>query len=189
MKGGSSITNPYNRQPLPSNIRDDIRKIIRYSKYFGDSVDVIFEQEVDMPLSKKLELRTVELFHVIDGLGNYTNPSWFNGLNHIRLVKFIRELSDIWVYRAELPNHLKVAICPPLGDPFRGLNLRTMQVVYSFERLKQLALNIIEQLIRRGTNESNRVLGANYVLCALTLVSQDAANTMPWLYQSVAPNV
>lgn len=189
MKGGTNITNPYNRQPFPHNIRNDIIKIIRLSKCFGDNVDVVFEEVDDMPLSKKLELRTVDLFHVIDCLGNYTNPSWFNCLNHFSLVKFIRELSDIWAYRAELPHHMKVAICPPLGDPFRGLNLRTMQVVYSYERLKQLALNIIEQFIRRGNSESERILGANYVLCALTLVSQDAANTMPWLYQSVAPNV
>jgi len=48
-------------------------------------------------------------------------------------------------------------------------------------------LNIIDKLITLGISESDRILGANYVLCALTLVSEEAANTMPWLYHSVAP--
>ena len=57
---------------------------------------------------------------------------------------------------------------------------------YSLETLKRNALTIIEHLVRRGVNENSRALGANYVLCALTLVSSGAANSLPWLYQSVA---
>ena len=189
LKGDTKTTNPYNRQSFPHDIRNTLMRIIRLSHYYGDSIELNIEEVDELPLSKRLELRTIDLFHAIDALGNYTNPSWFNNLNHVRLVKFIRELSDIWGYRAELPHHVKIAICPPLGDPFRGLNLRTFHVAYTFDKLKQLALNIVEQLIRRGVGESNRILGANYVLCALTLVCEEAANTMPWLYQSVAPNI
>ena len=35
-------------------------------------------------------------------------------------------------------------------------------------------------------DEGSRGLGANYVLCALTLVNETAAIQFPWLYQSVA---
>ena len=188
LKGDVNTTNPYNRQKFPDNIRVSLLRIIKLSHYFGDIINLSIEEQIDeIPLSKKLELRTIDLFHEIDNLGNYTNPAWFNNLNHPRLVKFIRELSDIWGYRAELSHNVKISICPPLGDPFRGLNLRTIHVVYTYEKLKQLTLNIIDKLITLGISESDRILGANYVLCALTLVSEEAANTMPWLYHSVAP--
>jgi hypothetical protein len=60
--------------------------------------------------------------------------------------------------------------------------------VYPEDQIKRIALNIIETMVKQGATESNRSLGANYVLCALTLVSPEAAESLPWLYQSVAPN-
>jgi hypothetical protein len=37
----------------------------------------------------------------------------------------------------------------------------------------------------KGINENSCLLGSYYVLCALTMVSSDAANTLPWLYEAV----
>ena len=56
----------------------------------------------------------------------------------------------------------------------------------TFDTLKKLAVSIMERLVNKGINDSSRSLGANYVLCALTLVNIDVANALPWLYQSVA---
>ena len=60
---------------------------------------------------------------------------------------------------------------------------------YTLEILKKNALIVIENLVKRGVNETSRALGANYILCALTLVNEEAANALPWLYQSVAQHV
>jgi hypothetical protein len=54
------------------------------------------------------------------------------------------------------------------------------------ESVKKLAISIMEILVRKGINHDSQVLGANYVLCALTLVNLEAATALPWLYQSVA---
>ena len=54
---------------------------------------------------------------------------------------------------------------------------------------QKCALRIIEFLVKSGHNNDNRALGAIYVLCALTLVSEDARTALPWLFQSVAPFV
>jgi hypothetical protein len=40
-------------------------------------------------------------------------------------------------------------------------------------------------MINKGINENSCLLGSYYVLCALTIVSSDAANTLPWLYEAV----
>lgn len=45
----------------------------------------------------------------------------------------------------------------------------------------------MDQLVKNGVDRESRILGANYVLCALTLVSTAAADSLPWLYHSVAP--
>ena len=51
--------------------------------------------------------------------------------------------------------------------------------------LREVAIEIMSKLVRSGINEGSRSLGANLVLCALTLVSTDAAEAMPWFYHSV----
>lgn len=186
-KGSSCTTNPYNRVPFPVNVRNDLKRILRLCKIFGDDIDVSIEEVVDIPIAKQLELRAISLFHDIDSLGNYTDPGWFNSLDRIMLIRFIRELGDIWQYRAQLPQNVKREICPPVGNPFGTLSMRALPV-FPYDQLKRMALNIIEIMVKRGICESNRTLGANYVLCALTLVSPGAAESLPWLYQSVAPN-
>ena len=101
------------------------------------------------------------------------------------MCKFIRELHDIWQYRAEITSESKLAICPPTGDPFIGTNIVN---IHSFRPniIKEFALSCIERLVKRGNSQDSKSLGAIYVLTALTLVSNSAATSLPWLYQSVA---
>lgn len=185
-KGTAHTTNPYNRMPFPSHVRDDLKRILRICKIFGDDIDVSIEEPEVVPVTKQLELRAIGLFHDIDTLGNYTDSGWFNNLDRIMLIRFIRELADIWHYRAQLSHQVKRDICPPVGNPFGSLNMRALPV-YPEDHVKRIALNIIESMIKQGATESSRTLGANYVLCALTLVCPQAAESLPWLYQSVAP--
>ena len=184
-KGSLKTTNPYNREPFPNHVRDDIKRIIKLGKHFGENIDVVIETPAELPLEKTLELRAVDIFQEIDNLGNYTNPDWFNSLDRVGLIRYIRELADIWCYRAQLTNEVKREICPPVGNPFRNLNLRSLPI-FDWIQLKGISLNIIEHLVKRGNDVSSRALGATYVLCALTLVSVEASESMPWLYHSVA---
>ena len=50
----------------------------------------------------------LNIFQKIDALGNYTNPDWFNNLSHFKMVVYVRELYDIWVYRAQLSDETKL---------------------------------------------------------------------------------
>jgi hypothetical protein len=43
----------------------------------------------------------------------------------------------------------------------------------------------MENLVVTGINKDSKCLGAYYVLGALTLVNNDAATSLPWLYQAV----
>ena len=106
-------------------------------------------------------------------------------LERVRIIKFIRELADIWLYRAQLPKEVKRQICPPMGDPFRRINLIMLSSMSFFE-LRTKASHIMEQMVTHGIDDAHKALGVNYILCALTLVNNNAAEALPWLYQSVA---
>ena len=47
-------------------------------------------------------------------------------------------------------------------------------------------IKLIENFIYKGINRDAQFLGASYILSALTLVNENAAQSMPWLYFSVA---
>ena len=45
-------------------------------------------------------------------------------------------------------------------------------------------LNILDNLLFKSPDRNNQSLGAFYILGALTIVSNSAAEAMPWLYES-----
>lgn len=184
-KGDEDTTNPYNRNPFPTIVKTNINKLLRLSKIFGDEINITIEESEKMCPVKHLELDSLALFLHMDDLGNYTDPMWFWSLERNKIIRFIRELSDIWTYRAQLTQQIQMEICPPVGDPFRSINLNYLNNL-SLTEIRRIAIGIMENCISRGINISSRSLGANFVLCALTLVNPDAANALPWLFQSVS---
>jgi hypothetical protein len=94
---------------------------------------------------------------------------------------------DIWNYRANISNQLRYEIYP-YGHPFvqNGflVNMLNYSVITNTE-IKELLLDIIVKLSMSGIDENRKYIGASYVLSALTLVSDEAADALPWLYESV----
>jgi hypothetical protein len=41
----------------------------------------------------------------------------------------------------------------------------------------------MEKMVNTGIDKDNKCLGAYYILSALTLVNNDAATALPWLYE------
>jgi hypothetical protein len=107
-------------------------------------------------------------------------------LNTINLIKMARELYDIWAYRAPLTLETKLAICPPNGNPFRTIEpLSSLIHTNSLDQLRERILIVLEKMVNSGIDKDNKCLGAFYVLASLTLVSENAATSLPWLYQAV----
>lgn len=185
-KCGKKPKNPYNRNILPKNIKKKLDLLLKLGKIFGDEINISIEEPEKLTPEKLIELRALTLFQNIDELGNYTHSTWFISLNRVSLIRYIRELLDIWSYRANLSDLTKREICPPIGNPFRNVNIHNLPTLTVHE-LRIKSIEIMENMVNRGVNQGSRALGANYVLCALTLVNYDAAQNLPWLYQSVAP--
>jgi hypothetical protein len=179
--------NPYNRNKIPTFVMIDLKMIIRTSKILKIKINLDFDTDIgNVSNAKTVEMRTLTLFQNIDALGNYSSPEWFLTLNRNQLVKFVRELSDIWNYRAQLSNETKQNICPPIGDPFRNINISYIMNEHDLLNIKKIILDLLEKFVNNGVDRDSKTLGAYYVLGALTLVNESAASSLPWLFQSVA---
>ena len=183
----TQILNPYTRNPINIDVITKLTDYIRISKALG--IKISYDEEVtNIKLTKRQRFnqRIVNVFKAMDDLGNYTDITWFTELTtNIKHVKFIKELHDIWSYRAQLSAEVKNNICN-FHDPFANLGIMQTNMIHNnYDVLQNISLTIIEKLVYSGINQDSKSLGALYVLTALTLVSSNAADAMPWLYNSV----
>lgn len=186
-KSGKDIKNPYNRNILPESVFKTIKSILRLSRIIKIHINLHFEDDTEgLSLEKTVELRALSVFQNIDSLGNYSNPQWFLSLNRNQLIKFMRELADIWNYRSQISIEVKRNICPPNGDPFRNLSMPYIHTEGNMCNVQKVVLEVLEKLVNNGIDNDSKSLGAIYVLGALTLVNQDAASSLPWLFQSMS---
>ena len=182
----SGAKNPYNRKVIPAFVLDNIKSILRLSRIL--EIDVVTEIkgiEHEISAKKSSELRVLELFQNMNVLGHYSDPAWFYELSQNKLLRLVFELRDIWNYRAQIMLETKRAIFPPHGDPFYRVHFNLLRVI-NMDSLQNVVIGILENFINHGIDHDSKVLGAYYVLIALTLVSHTAATSMPLLYQSVA---
>jgi hypothetical protein len=162
--------------------------IIRLSKILKEDIQIkLVDDTKHLSQKKIMELKAISLFHKIDSFGHITDVTWFTGLTREMCIKYIKELYDIWNYRAQLSPLVMREIVPPSGNPFMGLQLHLAQN-QGEDYLRRTSLKIMELMVKSGYSQDNKALGAYYVLAALTLVSQDAREALPWLYQSVSYN-
>lgn len=179
--------NPYNRNKIPQHVFINLKNIISLSKILKININLDIDDDTkNISDEKVIELRTLTLFQNIDSLGNYSNPQWFLSLNRLQLVKFVRELIDIWNYRAQLSMETKRNICPPFGDPFRNLSLAYIITEENINKIRKIIIEVLEKLVNSGIDRDSKSLGAYYILGALTLVNENAATSLPWLFQSVS---
>lgn len=184
------IRNPYNRHPISSKVIDNLKLLLRLSKLFKIQICTeIKDITLEVSCKKSLELRILALFQNIDSLGNYSDSKWFLNLNRNQLCRLIRELIDIWAYRANLSEDIKREICPPVGNPFGRLSsFSQLQHSDNLDEIRKYVLEVLEKFVNTGVNRDSKSLGAYYVLGALTLVSVEAATALPWLYQALNYN-
>jgi len=186
IKSGRDVKNPYNRNQIHPNVIQDVKTLIRLSRLLKISIEIDIKEEIDITKEKSIELRTLSLFQNIDSLGNYSSPDWFLSLNRIKLIRFLRELIDIWNYRAQITDDTKRAVCPPNGHPFRNNTLHYVSNDSNIDNNRKYILEIMEKFVNSGVDKDSKSLGAYYVLGALTIVNENAASSLPWLFQTFA---
>ncbi len=142
-------------------------------------------QQIVLTRQQPMQSRVDRLFMEIDRLGNYTQSSWFTDLTHLQYARLYRALYDIWNYRGQLSQELKMQICPFHG-PFEGIFPVTVRHLdLSVDDLKSACLIVFENMIYSGISNEIRQIGIMHSLTALTIVSSSARYALPWLFESM----
>lgn len=178
--------NPYTRELFSKKFINNVKKIINMRSVVNININILLENDKEntQDPQKILENNIERIFQKMDELGNYTNINWLLSLTHRKLIKYICNLHDIWIYRAQLSNDVKMSISPPNGNPFNGINILTLEQYSRFELLK-ITTRIMQKMVFNGIDDNFKSLGAFYALAGLTLVNSNAADALPWLYASV----
>ena len=196
-KNNKKLDNPPNKRQYTTNSMLTIRRQMNLVRnQFNEAPNRRIFTNIQANLSnirtQSIDERVRKLFTEIDHLGNYTQHSWFNDLHHRGLILFYRGLFDIWYYRAGLSFTVKRNICFGVGhnavSPFtRHLNMGYREIsLFEYEELKLSCIEVFENMVYCGIDIDHKRLGTLHALSALTLVSSEARNAMPWLYESVA---
>ena len=103
MKGNLS-TNPYTRKKFSKSVLSNLYRLISLSKVCNIPISIkLVEDDIkNLSLRKKLEYKTYTLFSKMDEYGIITNSQWLLDLSRLRMMRFARELYDIFFYRAGL---------------------------------------------------------------------------------------
>jgi hypothetical protein len=182
---GKDVLNPYNRKPIAGEVIQKLWRLVKLCNMTKMYVTTNIRKPSAQP--KSIQSRVTDIFMCFDSLG-YTNPNWFFELNNHMLCRFLRELSDIFFYRSQCSVEMRRQICPPSGDPFRNFTqiLYGEPNMYNMDMLRNVVVTIMENMIFRALNDDAKMMGCSYVLCSFTLVNNNAAIALPWLYHSVA---
>lgn len=172
------LKNPYNRNVISSSINHFIQKKYKFNK--------IMNVTENKPINPRPDLIT--FFQTMDEFGNITMVQWLTDLTPKLLKKFILELHDIWNYRAGLSIIDKKKLCPPQGNPFINIPITSIldkKYKPTNDILYQYIHSIFYLLLHNhySTIECKKICSI-HILLALTIVSENAANALPWLYNS-----
>ena len=189
--------NPYNRKPFSNVFIDLLNRKIKFNNILAKKHTDMMEkhskvaqiynnahrQHNQQRSSNDYTQQIRDIFCTIDNLGNYTQAEWLLQLNSRQLRRFIHELKDIWIYRAQISSEIKRQIYPPGGNPFYDIP-SIISLDNPIEYFRSKVYVILHRLIYTTNNDDLRRMSALYILTALTIVSHNAASALPWLFES-----
>jgi hypothetical protein len=180
--GGTEALNPFNRAPFPRGMGRQVHALVR--KLTRWKLPTEWVPLTPPTPEQQIRMKIVDVFSKIDELNYYSSPDWFIGLSEGAHRRFYAQLFDIWTHRANLSPAQKNTIVPG----FAGRLFRTPRWALAdmnYDALQKMNLGVIRMMISSAEDRNDRILGAMYVVSALTLVCDGARTAYPWLYESV----
>ena len=201
-KTNNFLTNPYTREKMDVSIIGRITSLCRiihilFKKHnIVHQNNIIQEFESTYTMSRRhavvrnleeirhrsLHTRIEQVFLEIDMLGNYTQSSWLLSLNPLECSQFLQFLVDIWNYRSDMSILVRRQITPYYNPFYFRINETPPYHDISYHHR---VVTVIENIVFSGGDIEYRKLGIMHILTALTIVSSEAREAVPWLYESV----
>ena len=178
----SQIQNPYNRKIIPEIVKNQYDTQIKNLTKFN--IDCNYEKE-ELSSEQEFNSKVLSIFQKIDLLNvaaGGTNPDWFHKLNIPYLKEYYKILEDVWNYRSQLTPQKQLEIVPN-GKLFT-ISVKDIYKLNNKKKIQHILLNEIDSLVSSAPDDANKSLGCYYVLTALTEVSSECFQSLPWLAQN-----
>lgn len=175
----NNIINPYNRKIIPTYVINNYNILIKH--LIKNNIDINFEKDI-LSEQQIFNQKIINIFQKIDAFGYNTSIEWFTQLSIYSLKKMWVHLEDIWSYRSNLNYNQKDNIIQKNKsqpfNKFKYINHNLDKII-----LQNYILDDINIFITSGKNPSFSNIGCLYVLTALSYVSKECIESMPWLTQ------
>lgn len=176
--GSTGLKNPYTQLPLTERSKISLETRLNWLRKKGYVTH--FMNDTDLSAEQSFNLRVLDVFMKMDFLGYHSNSDWFLDLELKNQIILYRELYELWTFRLQLSQFSKDNICPDMGaimkyDPSR---IRAQREIRWWRKLN---LEVMDALVSRASDKTNRALGALYCLTALCKVSNNARSAYHWL--------
>lgn len=184
---GQPLQNPYTREDFSQKTLQRFRSRIDWLR--TRKFPLLYGLEETITPEQEWNQKVLDIFMKIEALGYLLSTSWFTDLSIESHKKLYRTIYELWYFRLGLTNIQKEEICPGhntnQGKLFRKNPEEALRVHTEMKWWKKQNLAIINSLITKGTNKSNRGLGALYVVMGFVSVNRKAAETYPWIAESL----
>jgi hypothetical protein len=196
MKRSKNILNPYNRIEIPKDIIRNIKRLRALNRvYYPKKTDnaIVNTSNKRSRLLTKLEQirnnktfneRVSNLFYEIDQVENYSSPEWMTDLGRENLLTFIRHIYIFWSSNGRILIETKHNICPYFNPfSYQGV-LSGISDTTTLECVQNAAITVCENMFHTAIDVEYKKMSAMYILMSITVVSDNARQSLPWLYES-----
>jgi hypothetical protein len=186
MMRGDLKENPYTREALmPSQLTKITKRVgwLRSRKY-----SILYPQGTDLTTEQVWRQKVLDVFLRIESYGFHVSCDWFHQMGLRDHEEFYATLYSLWYSRLGLTHQQRESIVPSYETAASRLfrfSPEQGRGRHSASWWERYNLAVIEALLTRSPDKEQRRLGAMYVLMGLVAVCDGAAESFPWLEETI----
>jgi hypothetical protein len=181
--GDEPPKNPYSRSTIYDSTLIRAKRIVNW--LILRQKPTIWTPTQPITAEQTWRMKVVEIFVIMEQLQYGADPEWFISLSLSQQKLFYLHLLDIWTHRAGLSQADKERIVPSTPNLFHW-GITRITAIQQISTIRTSNCHIMKRLVSSAIQQSDRILGAMYILTALTQVSSHAAEAFPWLFESAS---
>jgi len=178
-----STKNPYTRSVVLPNIIEKVQRLVTWRR--KRKMELLWVSTVAITPEQGWRMKVVEIFVQMEELQYGADPEWFIALSLGGQKRFYLNLLDIWQHRAGLSQADRERIVPSPQQLFHW-GISRVTAIQQLSTIRTTNSYIMKKMISSAEDRNDKVLGAMYILTALTQVCPQAAEAFPWLFESAA---
>lgn len=176
---GTFKVNPYTRDPLSTRIIQKVLNRITWLRSRGYTI--LYPNDTDLTPEQIWRQKVLDVCMRLESFGFHVSCEWFSEMSLTQHIDFYKAIYNLWNFRLGLSQAQKDAIVPS--------HIKLFNVQYEKKHTpvwwEKTNLHLIETLITSSPDKELQRLGATYCMMGFVQVNDEAAQTFPWLYESL----